>query len=823
MDFNLREFIDNELYPIIWERADEIFPEMYFKKKGDRWISNYHIGGERSSNNTEQTNIYSGAKHLIKDWSGDCIDYIAYIQKQKGIQFWEALKYLCQRCNIEVPNKDPEYEERREKEIKLEVANTTFKKALWREDDPQASAVLQYMRDRGWSDEHIREAELGYINNENKKLLPEISNNSNIGEIYTLTIPYRAGSSLKGFKVRDINHTPESKTDKYKNTAGTNKGNLFGLSVGDKEIVIVEGELDALHSRVMGKKNVVSTAGGAIGNNQLDDIIKRKIKRVTLLFDNDESGRKYTERSITLIEKAGISIYVANLPEKYKDTDAYLKDHSIEEWEEYVEKAIPVSLWKYHSIVGKYSSRCKERENGELLFKEREDFLNEVQTLINSPYTPPYEREGIYKELEEQEDPMNFKVSDFRDYVDQAYLRLEATRKKEVISKASSQIKEYINNGKVDDALRIMKEVSSIQDIKDRSLEFSKLFSNPTKQDIIKTITDIPEGIPTGIVFDNGKHREELTLNSGITFICGYRGHCKTTFLNNIAINEAKRNIGLQNNKRVLYFSYEVSKGNLSLDMLNTYLNMPKISQNPFNSLRSYYRGGKSFKYFSKDFTEAKKGEFLKKESEFFDKILCGGALTIIEEPYKVEDLLKAIKYYLSFGGEVSMICIDYAQSLYSEDFSRQRTEEIKKIVNDLKDFANREKLPIVLACQFNREVNSPASVDTKNIGEGGDFERIADTCIGLFNLKELRGLNNSNSKEEKETKNILKELLKEEEEVELKPMDNKLFVRLLKRRYGYFPIDIILEWEGKTKYITPNYPEALEVTPIQEELDFPL
>ena len=44
----------------------------------------------------------------------------------------------------------------------------------------------------------------------------------------------------------------------------------------------------------------------------------------------------------------------------------------------------------------------------------------------------------------------------------------------------------------------------------------------------------------------------------------------------------------------------------------------------------------------------------------------------------------------------------------------------------------------------------------------------------------------------------------------ELKPIPGKLFVRLMKRRYGYFPLDTVLEWEGRTKYIKPNYPEAL-------------
>jgi hypothetical protein len=52
----------------------------------------------------------------------------------------------------------------------------------------------------------------------------------------------------------------------------------------------------------------------------------------------------------------------------------------------------------------------------------------------------------------------------------------------------------------------------------------------------------------------------------------------------------------------------------------------------------------------------------------------------------------------------------------------------------------------------------------------------------------------------------------------ELKPVDGKLFVRLMKRRYGYYPLDTILDWTGVTKYIKPNDPEQLSTDP--KELD---
>jgi replicative DNA helicase len=366
-----------------------------------------------------------------------------------------------------------------------------------------------------------------------------------------------------------------------------------------------------------------------------------------------------------------------------------------------------------------------------------------------------------------------------------------------------------------------MRETATKQSAQERAVEYAQVFAPSTPQEYATFLSEIKEGIPTGYLFEQGKQREELTLNSGLTFICGYRGHGKTSFLNNIALNEARRNVALGNGKSVLYFSYEVDKRRLITDLLNTFVNDADISRTPSDTILSYFKGKGSTYFRNERRTDGRTHyeNFVTQKDKFFRELLSSGALTIVDENYRVEKLLDAIKYYLSTR-TASIVCIDYAQLIYSEEYSRQRTEEIKKVVNDIKDFANREGIPFVLAAQFNREVDSPISVDTKNIGEGGDFERIADTCIGLFNLKELHPLP-KNKDEEKAAKKLLSDLgaATYAQGEELKPIQGKLFVRLMKRRYGYYPLDTILEWEGRTKYIKPNFEEALSTQAQQTEL----
>ena len=53
-----------------------------------------------------------------------------------------------------------------------------------------------------------------------------------------------------------------------------------------------------------------------------------------------------------------------------------------------------------------------------------------------------------------------------------------------------------------------------------------------------------------------------------------------------------------------------------------------------------------------------------------------------------------------------------------------------------LKNCAIATGLPIVIAAQFNRTVQTEADMSVINIGEAGDIERIASLVIGMFNRK---------------------------------------------------------------------------------------
>lgn len=822
----LTEFKEREILPRLLQSGyiTTALPCYSFRDKGNRWVTPFHVNGEKSSD-TDQSYIYKNGSSL-HDQNGDKLSIVDLYMRESGQDYPTALRSLADICGV--GHLFPEYDSEearayKETQDKREEANARFVSALW-SGTPEANRVLDYIRSRNWTDEEIRRASLGYADEELIKLLPYFDTHDRetgkdapfMGSSHRLTIPYRGGSSIYGFKFRDIDHASnkaqaetegrEYKIPKYWNTTGLSKNaDFFGIPVSVSDITIVEGELDALHARVKGADYVVATTGGRATDSQIDAALKRGVKRFTLLYDNDESGRKFIKPTIEAIEKRGAEVYIAYLPEDVKDADEYLATHSLEDWDSITGAAIPSYKYSYYEIYDKYVAL------GDLNDKQREDFFTEVETLLNSApmIARPHNREYLYDIIKDTEEGLRFKVDDFRAFADRKYIREQAKQRRQEVLTASSTIATLTQEGKIDEALKLMRETASTQGAQDRATEYSKIFAPVRSSELDSYLSEIPEGIPTGITFKEGRNEEKLSLNSGLTFICGYRGHGKTSFLNNIALNEVRRNIALQTGKSVLYFSYEVDKRRLITDLLNTYVNDPELqrTKTPIDAIHSYFKGhgGRFFSSQTRADGRSHYDHFLARKEEFSRDYLESGNLIIVDENYKVGQLLEAIRYYLSIYTP-SIVCIDYAQLIYSEDYSRQRTEEIKKVVNDIKDFANKEGIPFVLAAQFNREVYSPVSVDTRNIGEGGDFERIADTCIGLFNLKELKPLGGTKTSKDEETeaKKLLSRLTGENI-TELSPRPNKLFVRLMKRRYGYYPLDTLLEWEGRTKKITLN------------------
>lgn len=744
------------------------FSQMNFTNKGGKWVSSHHLDGTEDSAGKEITYVYSDNRFCAQDKArGDNVELIELFANLNGLDREGAEQRLSEICRVELPSggSGSDLDKLKAEQESRTAANKAFQAALWNGSDEAQQALDHLRNDRHWDDELIKATGLGIITDEVQKSLSGCAKDEckyfDYYKKVRLVIPYCIGTRIIGFKFRRLflwgNKEKDEKNDKYIYSKGCSKSNLFGIVDGQKEVVVFESELDTLHAKDLGLTTATATGGGAISETQAKNAMRRGVRKFILLFDNDERGQKFISRSVENIEKAGgktRDVFVASIPTDYKDPDEYLAEHSIDELRAAIRKAQPA---------------------------------------------PVYEFRGDLAE------------SEYESYIEWADQREQEKARAEELDKTIERLITLKREGRINEAAALMSEKGGKLRTESEAEEFNRVYAPPSGEIFDSLLKQLNNGLPTSYSFKDTRRKDyPLTLETGITFVCAPTGHGKTSFLNCLALDEARRNIALNNGKKVIYFTYEIEKGNLLLDLINTFNNNPDISEYPLESIRSYFEG-KGSEFFAKH-SGSKFDEFIKNVAIFKKDYFMSGALTIIDEEYTAEKLIRSLKQATA-NNDVSLVCIDYAQLIYSEEYSRMRTEEIKKIVHDINEFTKQSKLPVVMAAQFNRSVNSPLDVSLNAIGEGGDFERIANTVIGLFNLNNLRPTGSS-SEDGKIVSLLSRHYVGNITDAggNLQAIPNKVYAVVLKRRYGVRGVEAVFDWEGKTKYIKPNNSDAMTV-----------
>ena len=137
---------------------------------------------------------------------------------------------------------------------------------------------------------------------------------------------------------------------KYKNSAGSHAV-LFNLhAVRDMpNIVLCEGEIDCIRLTQGGIPSVSSTGGSDTFN--ADWVDNFKDKKVWIVYDNDEAGKKGIRKVLSLIPHAR----VITLPEEVKDVSDYLLTHTKKEFIQLMRVALSKQEWEEVNIPEDFS------------------------------------------------------------------------------------------------------------------------------------------------------------------------------------------------------------------------------------------------------------------------------------------------------------------------------------------------------------------------------------------------------------------------------------------------------------------------------------
>ena len=787
MSKHITDWIREELYPTLFERIDLALPEHNFKRDAGGWRSKTYLDGSSHKDRADKTVVSKKAPGYILENGGEVVGLVDYVMRRDNVDFIQSVKTLADAVGLQLPKGDLNqegYQKYKDQATLLEDCNSYFIYCL--ENSTGAEEVRAYLSSRGYSKEDIKAMELGYIpgqdklfkyllsKNHSQSLIDEIVKlNKGIGSTHRLTIPYRSGGSIKGFIVRTV----VKAEPKYLLSTGLKRGeSFFNISAlkGDKDLIVVEGYLDALISQAKGVDNVVGLGGAQISTDQVKDAIKRGAKSFTLCLDTDKAGKKGIDQAIEVILGEGVNrIYIVILPDLgggKTDPDSLIKESGVDVFREVIRGAIPYYEYKLRDILIKYGKI--EEETG-LQSKDVDNLLDEVvNTASQIPDATDRDRykklfigyDGI-KELGISEESLSITVD-----------KLTSTRDKEAQAKEFKKLlidaTQLQNNGETDKALDLLDSKVKDVKLKDKATEFSSLMKTIKEDEIKERQANKPESLNSGYNIGG----EPLLLPSGaISIFTAPTSHGKTTFLINMALNVAQSNPDTE----TYLFSYEEDGDSILINTLNTYLD-ENISSNNRRTLKSYFTTGSTeyIKTQSKDY-------FIANKDKFFRELIDTRRLNIHYSNYNSDTLIEAIRY-LHKHAKPGAIFIDYIQLLNLPDgkyktYSRQ--EEIKEICIALKDVAVETGLPIILGAQFNREVVNQLRLHATKIGEAGDIERIANLIVGFWN-------------------NNFKPLATEGELSEINSKGvapDTIYTTILKNRGGRVGLEEILSFNGNT------------------------
>jgi DNA primase len=287
-------------------------------------------------------------------------DLITFVMEMEGLDFVETLKLLAPKAGVVLDNKDFSDNSQKNKILKImELSRKYFNFILSSEKNNSESVrkIREYLVGRGLSKEAMERWQIGYSLDSYEDLIKFLRGKGfNDNEILLAGMSFKSekGKYFNRFRdrimfpINDVNGrtvaftariNPNVKDDKglgkYINSPQTeiyDKSRiLFGLdkakiAVKDKdELILVEGQMDAISVYEAGFENVCAISGTALTIYQLN-LIKRYTKNIVLAFDQDSAGANATDRGISEALKQGFNIKIAVL-QNGKDPDEIIKNN----------------------------------------------------------------------------------------------------------------------------------------------------------------------------------------------------------------------------------------------------------------------------------------------------------------------------------------------------------------------------------------------------------------------------------------------------------------------------------------------------------------
>ena len=291
---------------VTWAILDRIAP---YTKNGDDFIAEYCPfckGGDHRDKNTFAVNF---KKYGFQCFRGKC--------GAKG-----TIKDLADRFNIEIETTGERDFDRSKRKIKF-----VKPKVVEEIKEPEKSEVVKYLKLRGISEETIKAYKIG--EDDDGKTIVFRYYDEKEQHVFNKYRPAR--KVMKG----------ERKAWRDKDTKSILYG-VWKIPPEEEQLIITEGEIDALSIAEAGFQNVVSVPSGA---NDFDFIehnweFLQRFRQIIIWGDNDEPGREMVDRLVRKLKEGRCFI----VETEYKDANLMLYKEGVTKVVNAIAHASPVEI-----------------------------------------------------------------------------------------------------------------------------------------------------------------------------------------------------------------------------------------------------------------------------------------------------------------------------------------------------------------------------------------------------------------------------------------------------------------------------------------------
>ena len=296
---------------------------------------------------------------------------VHFIMEHEQLSYYEALKWLAKKYNIEKKERELTKEEKQSQSLRESLflvnqyAAEYFQDILYNNIDGQ-SIGMTYFRQRGFRDDIIKKFQLGYCT-ESKDALAKAA----VQKGYKQELLLKTGlcymkddgktirdrfwgrvifpvhnitGKVVAFGGRVLSAATKNVQMKYVNSPESEiyhkSKELYGIYFAKQSIIrqdrcfLVEGYTDVISMHQSGIENVVASSGTALTSDQIR-LIHRFTNNITVLYDGDGAGIKASIRGIDMLLEEGMNIKVCLLPDG-EDPDSFARKHNATEYQAYI-------------------------------------------------------------------------------------------------------------------------------------------------------------------------------------------------------------------------------------------------------------------------------------------------------------------------------------------------------------------------------------------------------------------------------------------------------------------------------------------------------